>query len=206
LPDRDSPEQPRPDPIGVPALLRPTAGEGCVWSAIAFEDGGDWHVAAASLLNVPLQLASTSWMTWERLQPPTARPAYDRGGFDLGPLFDAEPFPGVRIMRWPVAAAEWSQLVAQIASGRVRTLRSELRISTSQWSPLTMVPTETIGDDRAVVAGSLRPVVAVLTDLTAPAPPVTEPTWDLRPPPHLPRGRDLAQIARHRNLYDWPTG
>ncbi|UGS36110.1 hypothetical protein [Capillimicrobium parvum] len=175
-----------------------------MWSAIAFLDEGRWKLAAGALLTVPLALSTTSWTRWGSLQPPTARPRGDAEGFDLGPVFIAEPFLGVRIMRAPVAPDEWDDVVARLGSGAFEAPWAALQVAASSWSPPTLIPTETTNEDRALVAGTHRPVLAVIADLETPPAPLTQPAWEVQSPPHLPRGRDLAEVAKHRYLTNWP--
>ena len=110
-----------------PETLQPVDGEASVLSLLLVDDGGKWVAAAGSLLTGSREMASTSWRRWRELQP-RRRDRQERQGFDIGPNFYSDPFPGIRIMRTIVEPGTWSTVAADSLRKR-DTAKSTVRVA-----------------------------------------------------------------------------
>jgi hypothetical protein len=184
----------------VPDELGPGDGEAAVLSMLAVRDGIEWRVVAGSLLTAPVEVALTSTRRWGQIQPETSRL---EDGIDFGPIFCAEPFPGVRIARSIIDMADWRPTVDALAEGSVlsRNCSSTIRITGS--SSIVVLARDGIDAAHYVTAGAQRPVLGVVASLEVPTMPPTEMIWQLSAPPHLPRGPARGSIYPHRSLVHW---
>jgi hypothetical protein len=185
--------------------LRPAGDEAAVLSMLLVGGSGSWEVAAGSLLTGSREMASTSWRRWRELQP-RARQVHQRNGFDVGPNFYADPFPGMRILREVIQPDRWRSLAASIDEGSIPTsfgpcvLRRE-----SAWLPIAVVGRDSEIDSHRLVGGVMRPVSATFARLQGSELPPTESTWSLDMPYYLPRGPDRGRMVCERDLLHWPT-
>jgi hypothetical protein len=189
----------------VPEELTPAIGEAAVLSVLAVRrDDRSLQLVSGSLLIVPSDVAGASWRRWTARQPLT-HPQRVPTGFDLGPGFLAEPFPGIVAARRAIPPAEWSRVVTQFASGAVELSTELCEISTEKWSPLGLIYDDRESDTAAVVAGARRPVRGIVATLPGIQMPHSEPRWDLQLPPHEPRGPARGEMFRHRSLTHWSS-
>jgi hypothetical protein len=189
----------------VPVSLSPTASELAVVSLLAVHHEDHWAVVSGSLLSVPREMALISWQAWRARQPRT-RNGPARTGFELGPLFEVEPFPGVRAIRTVVGPDGWREVVAGIRSGWLDAGTSRLSVSAFNWTPAGLIASSGIEEAHHVVAGVRRPVTGVAATLAHPNPiPHSEDRWDWPLPPNEPRGTALAQMFGNRHLLHWPS-
>ena len=200
--DHDEDQTPAQAGLHVPAELEPGEEEAAVLSALAVRRNSSWVLVAGSLLTVPVSVARTSWKRWRELQPEFT-PLESESKLDLGPIFSAEPFPGVRIVRAVVDPGDWQRVVDGIAAGDVRVPGCTCDVPVISSSSTVLLGRN--GGDQAhkVVAGAQRPVLAVVATLEATTVPPTEAIWELATPPYLTPGRDLGAMSAHRNLVNW---
>jgi hypothetical protein len=199
MPALTSTERSEPQ-LYVPDELAPVDGEAAVLSTLAVGVDSQRQVVAGSLLTVPVAVAYTSTRRWGQLQPETTRL---EDGIDLGPIFCAEPFAGVRIARSIVDISEWRLTVDELAQGNVLSRNCPNTITITGSSSTVLIAREGIGAAHYVTAGAERPVLGVAASLEVPAMPPTEAIWELPAPPHLPRGPALGSIYSHRSLVNW---
>ncbi|HEY8965622.1 MAG TPA: hypothetical protein VIM58_04210 [Candidatus Methylacidiphilales bacterium] len=195
-----------PAALGLPpsTKLKPTEDEAAALSLLLVGGPGSRKVAAGSLLTGSLEMASTSWRRWRELQP-RARRGYQRNGFDIGPNFYADPFPGVRILREIVQPERWQSLVDSIDQGSVLTSFGPCVLRPDgPWSSIAVVGRDVEVDSHRLIGGVMRPVSATFAPLAGLALPPTENTWSLEMPYYLPRGRDRGRMVRERDLLHWP--
>lgn len=186
------------------AKLRPAGDEAAVLSLLLVGDSGSWEVAAGSLLTGSREMASTSWRRWRELQP-RARQVHLRNGFDAGPNFYADPFPGVRILREVIQPDRWQSLAAGIDDGSVPTSFGPCVLHREgAWLPIAIVGRDSEIDSHRLVGGVMRPVSATFVRLQGPKLPPTENAWSLEMPYYLPRGPDRGRMVRERDLLHWP--
>lgn len=188
----------------VPDGLLARQGELGVLSALLVEESGVWSVTSGSLLALDPGWARTSWKRWGELQPSTRGLRYDSGGFDLGPVFAVEPFPGLRAMRQMVEPKDMTDLVSEIEAGHLATPWGSAQLNLTGWSSTVFLSRNSSVSAAAVVLGARRPVTAVVADLTAPKPKESDATWEWPLPPGMKPGPDLGRIAPHRRLLHWP--
>ena len=204
LPSPVVPPAPDTTLLHIPPTFLPSHDEAAVLSIVAVRANAAWELAVGSLLSVPLSVARMSWGRWNELQPPTRRPAYDGGGFDFGPIFSVDPFPGVRVVRTIVAREDWLGVAEDLEGGRVRLPNVECEARVEDWTPIVLLTQGDLEAAHRVVAGIKRPVSAVVGSLPAIDIPKTDAAWRLESPPHLPRGLELGSLFKHRYLLHWP--
>lgn len=188
----------------VPARLAPAAGEAGVCSLLLAKTGKTWQLASGSLLTTPVAVARTSWKRWREIQPPTSRPRREPEGFDLGPIFDAEPFPGVRAVRAVLDTAAWHAAVEGLEHGALTLPQTVCHARAGQWSPTVVLAQGHMCEGRRVVAGAQRPVRGTVAELEPIAMAPSDATWKLPLPPHIKPGPALGEMYRHRHLLHWP--
>jgi hypothetical protein len=125
-------------------------------------------------------------------------------GFDLGPVFEVEPFPGVIGIRRVVRSDEWRDIITGLERGEVGGRTEPLRSELGEWSLVGSICADGDGDAHHVVAGAKRPVRGIVAGVTAPAMPHSEDTWQWQLPTHEPKGRALAEMLKARRLLHWP--
>ena len=190
----------------VPEWLAPAADELAVLSLIAVRAVDDhWAVATGSLLSVPREVALISWRAWRARQPRT-RGGPPPTGFDLGPIFDVQPFPGLRAIRRVLGRAEWEAAVDGIGSGWLDAGTSRLSVSAFNWVPAGLIASRGIKDAHHVVAGIRRPVTGVAATLAHPehGPHHSDGRWDWTLPLNEPPGPARGDMFRNRHLANWP--
>lgn len=138
------------------------------------------------------------------MQPQTRAHRHDRGGFDLGPAFSAEPFAGVRVMRAIVEPFDWTAVVDRLADGVIETPFARCTAAGQDWTPTVLLSQHGTSPAHAVVVGARRPVTGVVATIDGPEIPATEDDWAWATPPHLRPGPDLGAIYPHRHLLHWP--
>jgi hypothetical protein len=190
--------------LNVPDELAPTKGEAAVLSMLAVREGSAWVLAAGSLLTVPANLAGMSWKRWGELQPHAPALLDHQAGFDLGPIFCAEPFPGVRAVRAIIDPADWRQLVDGIGDGKIDVTFCPCRVAIAGSSSTVLLGQEGKGEAYEVVGGARRPVLCVVVSLDPATMPATKATWEWAAPTYLEPGPDLGAIAPHRQQLHWP--
>lgn len=117
----------------VPTSITPRVDEAAILSVLAARADGEKLLVAGSLLTVPVTQAATTWRRWMQSQPlPPIRRGLQPTGFDLGPSFEIEPFPGVLGARRMVQRGEWQSVVDELGAGQY--LRHP-RVATAQISP-----------------------------------------------------------------------
>jgi hypothetical protein len=132
------------------------------------EERGSWTVAAGSLLTGSREMASTSWRRWRELQPRPRAPR-ERQGFDPGPNFYADPFPGIRILRQVVSPGHWASVATSIQEGSIPTSFGPCTLNSSgDWSSVAIIGRDEAVDRDRLVTGAMRPVSAVFVELEAP--------------------------------------
>ena len=186
------------------AALGLSPGDAAVLSVLCARDGAGWTVVAGSLLAMPRGWAYTSWARWAELQPAVNRHADLAPGFDLGPNFDAQPFPDVRIQRAVLRLAELRDVVDDLEGGRLRSHLLDAKLTVADWSPSVLLTGEGSTDAHRVVHGARRPVRGVVGATEHPATAPTQSTWEWPLPPHLRPGPELGAIAPGRRLLWWP--
>jgi hypothetical protein len=189
----------------VPGKLAPAAAELAVLSLLAIYADGHWAVVSGSLLSLPREVALISWQAWGMRQPQT-RNGPSPSGFDLGPVFEVEPFPGIRAIRTVLEPDRWRDAVDAIGRGRLDAGNTLFSISGFNWSPTGLIASVGIEDPHHVVAGARRPVIGVAATLARPGPlPHSEARWDWPLPPNEPRGNALSEMWRNRHLLHWSS-
>lgn len=182
----------------------PAADEAAVCSLLLAKTGTTWQLASGSLLTVPAAIAQTSWKRWSEIQPPTSRPRREPEGFDLGPIFDTEPFRGVRAVRAVLGATAWRSAVEGLEHGMLTLTHAVCGAPIQEWSPTVALAQGHIGDAHRVVAGAQRPIRGVVAELDQVAMPPTDAMWSLPLPTYLKPGPALGRMYRHRHLLHWP--
>jgi hypothetical protein len=188
--------------LDVPNEIAPAEGEAAVLSMLAVRDGSSWAATSGSLLTVPTGVALTSWKRWGELQPEYAG-MWKSGGFDFGPIFCAEPFPGVRIVRAVVEAEDWHRMVDGLAKGRVNVPSCPSSIKIARSSSTVILGRDGANDAHLVVEGAKRPVLGIVATVEAPPIPLTNGIWELATPSFLKPGRILGAMSPHRNMANW---
>jgi hypothetical protein len=188
--------------LEIPSEIAPEAGEAAVVSMLAVRRSPSWAVASGSMLTVPVGVALTSWKRWSELQPEHAG-GRDADGFDLGPIFCAEPFPNVRIVRTVIQAKDWPSMVRGLGDSKIDVPSCPSMITISESSSTVLLGRDGANDAHHVVAGAKRPVEGIAATLDVPPVPATSGIWTLASPPHLKPGRDLGAMSRHRNMANW---
>lgn len=188
----------------VPATLAPAEGEAAACSLLLVRKGDAWQLVSGSLLTVPAWVGRTSWKRWADLQPPTRRPRREPDGLDLGPIFDVEPFSGIRAVRKAIDAATWHSAVDGLGGGKLVLPQAVCDVSIARWSPTVTLPQGHIGDAHAVVEGAQRPVRGVVAEIETIDIPASEAMWSLATPTYLKPGPALGRMFKHRNLLHWP--
>ena len=188
--------------LRVPDELAPRDGEAAVLSMVAVRDSRSWAVASGSMLTVPIGVALTSWKRWGELQPEHAD-GWKAGGFDLGPIFCAEPFPDVRIIRSIVEAKDWPGMLSDLAAGKLTVPSCRSVVTVAEFSSTVFLGRDGANDAHSVVAGAKRPVEGVIASVEAVSMPRTDGIWELDSPPYLKPGRDLGAMSQHRNMANW---
>jgi hypothetical protein len=190
--------------VHVPAVFRPGDDEAAVLSAVAFRDGEEWVIASGSLVTTPTSVAYTSWRRWSELQPRAWTERAEKG-FDLGPIFEVEPFPGVLIARQVLSAENWDEAIARLDRGELTLGHLPTRVRVSSWSSTVHIGIDCGTTASNVVVGARRPVLGVAAFLDPPTQPESEGIWTLQSPTYLEPGPDLGRIAPWRSLPNWPT-
>lgn len=188
----------------VPAVFRPGDDEAAVLSAVAFRCGEDWITASGSLLSTPTSVAYTSWRRWSTLQPRAWAELAEKG-FDLGPVFVVEPFPGVLIVRQVLFNDEWDETIARVERGELTLGHLLAQIRVSSWSSTIHIGIDSGTAASDAVIGARRPVLGVAAVLDPPTQPGSEGIWTLQSPTYLEPGPDLGRIAPWRSLPNWPS-
>lgn len=182
--------------------LAPRETERAVLSVLATLAGGAWGIVSGSLLTMPAGWALRSWPMWRRAQPRASAP--DHEGFDLGPSFDVQPFPGLRAVRSVVPSDDWHTLIAGLNQGYLKHGLFRAEIVEPDWSAPVLITQGGVRDGDGVVLAAQRPVRAVLS-ATRPSPmPGSDATWSWPLPPRMKPGPDLGRIAPLRRLLHWP--
>lgn len=105
------------------APYAPRQGEAAILSLIAVREDNVWLATSLSLLTVEASQATESWERWNDRQP-QAKQQQAESGFDLGPVFDVQPFEGVRALRQPVSSLRWAEVAEQVGRGRIEAHRA----------------------------------------------------------------------------------
>lgn len=190
----------------VPDELGPADDESAVLSVLAVRAGSNrCQLVAGSLLTVPADQALTSWRQWAERQPlPAMRRGLGAQGFDLGPVFEIEPFPNVIGIRRVISPHVWQEIVVGLETGEVGVLPKRLTADLGEWSLAGLICQDSESDGHRVVMSAKRPVHGVIARVAAPAMPHSEASWEWKLPPHEPRGRALADMLMARRLLHWP--
>ena len=188
----------------VPDELAPGPGELAVLSLLATGLRGKWTAVCGSLLSVPHTAAYGGWPRWAARQPATRRPREMQPAADLGPSFCVEPFPGLRAVRALVEPTEWWDTVGALVDGTVLTLTIHADVPVKEWSSRVLLAQHGLAQAHRVVWGAHRPVVGVAAGLEPRSLPHSESLWRRPLPPHVPRGRDLGEMAGARTFSSWP--
>jgi hypothetical protein len=191
-----------PVAIEVPNEFAPSRGEAAVLSMLAVRDGSSWTVASGSLLTVPIGVALTSWKRWGELQPGGKDGRRDVG-FDFGPIFCAEPFPNVRVVRAVIEARDWSQIIDGLAGGTAYISSCPAKIKATGSTSTVFLGSDGASNPHLVVEGARRPVRGVVLKLEHVTMPATDGIWSLGTPTYLQPGADLGAMSRHRNMANW---
>lgn len=170
--------------------------------------GGLWHLAAASLLTVPTEVATTSWRRW-RQQRPSNRGSRHEELLDPGPRFVIEPTPGIRAIRLPIAESAWEAVLADLAAGAIDIQLERYAAAIGEFGPTVLLATEGEHAAHHVVDGIECPTEVVIASLNvSTSMPVVDGdarvSWDLCLPPQVPRGRDRVRLWKQRSLTFWP--
>ena len=187
----------------IPARFGPEDGEAAVLSVLAVKHKEEWLVAAGSLLTVPAEAATSSWIRWGLRQPSLRDPRVAEG-FDLGPVFAAEPFPGIRVSRQVVWPGRWQAYIDGLSNGVVEAGQVRLRLPLDAWSSPALLAQSGLTDAHHVIRAACRPVQGVVASLSMPEMPESEATWEWQLPPHLPRGPVRGRLYKERHLLHWP--
>lgn len=188
----------------VPAELGPNGEELAVLSLLSVRGGGGWRVVSGSLLTMPAAWGYRSWPMWSALQPKISGYTDPYPGFDLGPCFDAEVFPGVRVSRHLIESSAWHTLVCQVLEGEVRVGMLKAQVEVSKWSLTSRITQRDTGDAANVITAAFRPVRGIVGAVVQPPIPSAGDTWAWQTPPHLKPGPDLGRIAPQHRLLHWP--
>jgi hypothetical protein len=188
--------------LHVPDELAPADGEAAVLSMLAVRQGTSWVLIAGSLLTVPIDVAFMSWKRWGELQPEARRHASD-SQLDIGPIFCAEPFERVRIVRAIIAGAEWRQWVEKFASGDASAPSCRCDAVIAGSTSTVLLGRDGSTEAHLVVDAAKRPTLGVVFTLDAPEMPPTQATWELAAPTYMTPGPDLGAMFPHRHLVHW---
>jgi hypothetical protein len=159
---------------------------------------------AGSILTTPASMARTSWKRWSDLQPSTNRPRREPDGLDLGPIFEVEPFSGIRCVRAIIGTKRWHSAVDGLTEGKLALPHIACQVPIEQWSPTVALPQGEIGDAHRVVAGAQRPVRGVVATIEPVEMPPSDAIWELARPTYLRPGPALGRMHKHRHLVHWP--
>jgi hypothetical protein len=192
--------------LHVPDELAPDAGEAAVLSMVIVRDGASWALVSGSLLTVPADVAGMSWQRWRERQPHAHALMEHEGRLDLGPIFCAEPFAGVRAVRAIIDPEGWRPLVESVGTGRIDVSSCPCTVAIAESTSTVLLGQNGKGAEYDVVAGARRPVLGVVATLEERELPETSATWELTMPPNLERGLDLARMSAERRLLHWPKG
>jgi hypothetical protein len=192
--------------LHVPDELAPAAGEAAVLSMVTVRDGASWALASGSLLTVPVDVAGMSWPRWRERQPQARARMEHEGRLDLGPIFCAEPFAGVRAVRAIIDPEGWRPLIESVSEGRIDMSNCPCSVAIIKSTSTVLLGQGGKGDEYDVVAGARRPVLGVVATLKSRELPETSDTWQLAVPPSLERGPDLARMSSERSILFWPKG
>lgn len=192
--------------LHVPDELAPTASEAAVLSMVTVRDDASWLLASGSLLTVPLDVAGMSWQQWRDRQPHAHARMGHEGRLDLGPIFCAEPFAGVRAMRVIIDPEGWRPLIESVGEGRIDVSSCPCSVAITRSTSTVLLGQDGKGDEYDVIAGARRPVLGVVATLKSHELPETSDNWRLAMPPNLERGPDLARMSSERSLLFWPKG
>ena len=151
---------------------------------------------------MPAAVANTSWKRWAELQPEVSR-RNNGGQLDLGPIFCAEPFEGVRIVRAVIGPDVWDEMVDGLAAGKVRALSCHCDVVITGSTSTVLVGRDGNSWAHWVIAGAQRPVLGIVVTLGAPEMPATEAIWELAMPPHISRGPERGAMFTQRHLVHW---
>jgi len=169
---------------------------------LVVRQGTSWVLVAGSLLTVPAAVASMSWKRWAELQP-EASPRDHGGRLDLGPIFCAEPFEGVRIVRAMVGSAEWDEIVGGLAAGSVRAPSCHCDAVITESTSTVLLGRDGSTWAHWAVNGAQRPVLGIVATLEAPEMPATEAIWELAVAPYIDRGPDRGAMFTQRHVVHW---
>jgi hypothetical protein len=182
-----------PEPVAAPVLhvpdeLAPAAGEAAVLSMLTVRDGASWALVSRSLLTVPSAVAGMSWKRWSERQPYAQVTPPHAGLLDLGPIFCAEPFAGVRAVRAIIDPGNWRALVESMGDGRIDGSSCPCAVAITASTSTVLLGQQGTGAAYEVVAGAKRPVLGVVATLEERELPATSDTWELVTPPNLRPG------------------
>ena len=134
---------------------------------------------------------------------PEGKNGWRDGGFDFGPIFCAEPFRNVRIVRAVIEAQDWPEMINGLVGGTASALSCRANIKTTGSTSTLFIGSDGASDPHLVVEGARRPVRGVVLKLAPVTMPATDGIWSLSTPPYLQPGPDLGAMSRHRNMANW---
>lgn len=184
--------------------LGPSDGETGVLSLLAARDGESWAGVCGSLLTVPSELGEIGWPAWAERQPATRAHSRPEGRPDLGASFNEEPFPGLRILRTVIAAAEWKARVEEIEAGSL-ALGSELyHFDHDGFSARKLFGQDGLSDAHEVLLGAQRPVLGVAAALQVPDLPNSEAFWVRGGSGKPMQKQTREELQGKQTFHDWP--
>jgi hypothetical protein len=184
--------------------LGPDPGESAVLSLLAARQDGVWSAVAGSMVSFPVEVGEMSWQRWSEKQPATGRPKATIRD-DLGPVFDEEAFPDLRILRTVIDRDAWRSRVEEIEAGRLEACGEPVGFSFDGFSAIKLLTQDGQSDAHHVLEATCRPVRGVSAELRPPVLPHSEDYW-LRGGPVKPLGRHTREELRGKQgFHNWPA-
>jgi hypothetical protein len=184
--------------------LGPDPGESAVLSLLAARQDGVWSAVAGSMVSFPVEVGEMSWQRWSEKQPATGRPRPTIRD-DLGPTFDEEAFPDLRILRVVIDRDAWGRRVEEIEEKSLEACGELIRFSFDGFSAIKLLIQDGQSDAHRVLDAACRPVRGVSAELRPPALPHSEDFW-LRGGPVKPVGRyTREELLGKQGFHNWPS-
>lgn len=139
--------------LHVPDELAPAASEAAALSMVTVRDSTSWALVSGSLLTVPIDVAGMSWQRWQERQPHARARMEHEGRLDLGPIFCAEPFAGVRAVRAIIDPVGWRPLIESVSEGRIDVSSCPCSVAITKSTSTVLLGQGGKGDEYDVVAG-----------------------------------------------------
>lgn len=137
---------------------------------------------------------------------PTTRPHMRRREADLGPSFDAEPFPGIHIHRSILQSSGWPTTAEELKARRIDAVGGPYRLNAAKdWSGSKLFIQHGLSDAHRVLEEAKRPVRGVSLDTETPEMPAAEGLWVRGAKTVKPFGkRTREELIGTETFANWP--